>query len=97
MNLIFWYNIKALHLPYFYSDLESLRLSTYIKKHFYLNFVLGLFFLTYEKKNSYNFIFIIVDYLIKIVYFDKIKIIINALELLKIIIDIIIYYNIFYY
>lgn len=49
------------------------------------------------KKKNYNFILIIIDYLVKIVYYQSVKVTINALRLAKIIINIVIvsYYNIF--
>ena len=42
------------------------------------------------KNDSYDLIFVIVDYLVKIIYYKPVKVIINLLNLLKIIINIVI-------
>ena len=55
---------------------------------------MGLPILMDWKKNSYNSILIIFEWLIKIVYYKLIKVIINTLGLVKIIINIMIrHYN----
>lgn len=55
-----------------------------------MNFVIKLLFAAIWKDNIYNFILVIINYLIKIIFYKLIKIIINILKLAKIILDIII-------
>lgn len=45
------------------------------------------------KNKSYNFILVIIDYLIKIVNYKPIKIIIDIPRLVKVIINVVIYYH----
>lgn len=45
------------------------------------------------KSDSYNLILVIINYLIKIVYYKLVKVTINALGLVKVIINVIIYYH----
>ena len=56
----------------------------------FINFIIKSPILTNKKSKNNNFIFIIIDYLTKIVYFKLLKITINILKLVKIIINIII-------
>ena len=61
-----------------------------------MNFIINLPILTNWKKNRYDSILVIIDQLIKMVYYKLIKVIINALSLVKIIIDVVIrHYGIF--
>ena len=53
-----------------------------------MDFVTGLLISTNWKGNSYDSILVIVDWLIKIVHYEPIKITINALGLAEIIIDV---------
>lgn len=47
-----------------------------------------------KKSKTYDLILVIINWLIKIVYYKLLKVIINALDLVQIIIDIILrYYN----
>ena len=55
-----------------------------------MDFVIGLQILTDWKKNNYDSIFVIVDWLIKIVYYKLVKVIINTLRLAKNIIYIVV-------
>lgn len=58
-----------------------------------MNFVIGLLVLTNYKKKSYDYILIIINWLIKIVHYKSIKVIINALELVKIFLNTIIQHH----
>ena len=55
-----------------------------------MDFITGLLILANWKNDSYNSIFIIIDQLIKIVYYILVKVTINALGLAKVIINVII-------
>ena len=55
-----------------------------------MDFVTGLPVLTNWKSESYNSILVIVDKLTKMVHYELVKIMINALGLAKIIIDVVI-------
>ena len=57
-----------------------------------MDFVISFLILANWKSNSYNLILIIVDWLIKIVYYKLVKVIINVLGLAKVIINVIIYH-----
>ena len=56
-----------------------------------MNFLTGLTISINGKRDSYAFFFIIVDWLIKIIYYKLIKITINAPELAKVIINVILH------
>ena len=58
-----------------------------------MDFVIGLPILTDEKGESYNSILIIVGWLIKIMYYELVKIIIIASRLAKVILDIVVWYH----
>ena len=58
-----------------------------------MDFVTGLPISTNWKRDSYDFILVIVDQLIKMVYYKLVKIIINALCLAKVIIDVVVCYH----
>ena len=57
-----------------------------------IDFITRLSILTNYKDESYNFILVIIDRLIKIVYYKLIKIIINSSRLAKVIFDIVVHY-----
>ena len=54
---------------------------------------MGLLILTSWKEDSYNSIFVIVNWLTKMVYYKPFKVIINALGLAKVIINIVMKYH----
>ncbi len=54
---------------------------------------MGLAVLTDWKNKSYNSILVIIDYLMKIVYYKLIKVTIDALSLAKVIIDIVMHHK----
>ena len=58
-----------------------------------MDFVTGLPILTNWKRNNYNLILIIIDWLIKRVYNKPVKIIINTPGLAEVIIDMVIQYH----
>ena len=79
-----------------YSNLQFLQVHIYSWKNLLIDFIIGLPILTYKKGDSYDSILVIVDWLKKIIYYKPIKVTINALDLIKVIIDIVIrYYSLF--
>ena len=58
-----------------------------------MGFVTGLPISTNLKRNNYYFILVIVDWLIKIVYYKSVKIAINIPRLAKVIIEIVVYHH----
>ena len=52
-----------------------------------IDFFMGLQILTDWKKDSYDSILVIVDWLIKIIYYEPVKVTINAPALVVVIID----------
>ena len=58
-----------------------------------MNFVTDLPILTDWKKNSYNLILVIIDRLLKIVYYKLIKVIIDAPGLSEVIINVVVRYH----
>ena len=58
-----------------------------------MDFVIGLRISTNWKRDSYNSILIIVDWLTKMVHYKPVKITINALRLAKIIIDVVVWHH----
>ena len=73
-----------------YSDLQSLPVPIHWWKDLSIDFVTGLPILTNWKRDSYDFILIIVDWLTKMVYYKPVKITIDAPGLGKVIIDVVI-------
>ena len=47
----------------------------------------------YDIKNSYNLILIIVDWLTKMIYYELVKVTIDVLDLVKVIINVVVYYH----
>ena len=58
-----------------------------------IDFVMGLPISTDWKRESYDSIIVIVDWLIKMVYYELVKMSINALELAEVILDMVIQYH----
>ena len=56
-----------------------------------MNFVTGLAVSTDWKDESYNFILVIVNRLIKMVYYESVKVTIDAPELAKVIFDVLVW------
>ena len=82
---------KMTHKPY--NDFQSLPVSTYWWKNLLINFITRLPISTNWKRESYNSILVIVDWLTKIVYYKLVKIIINTPRLIKIIKDMLVWYH----
>lgn len=76
-----------------YNDFESLSILIYDSKVFFINLITGVSFLANWKRKNYNFILVIIDWLIKIPYYALIKTNINALGLAKIIINVLMQYH----
>ena len=76
-----------------YDDLQLLFVLTQQWKNLSIDFVTGLLVLINWKKDSYNSILIIVDWLIKMIHYKPVKITLNALRLAKVIINIVIRYH----
>ena len=62
-------------------------------KNILIDFVTGLSILINWKKNNYNSILAIIDWLTKMVYYKTVKITINTPGLAEVIIDIVIYHH----
>ena len=79
---------KAVHHK-LYGNLQSLPVLTYHWKDLLMNFVTSLPILIYWKRDSYNSILVIVDWLIKMIYYKLIKVTIDASSLAEVIINVI--------
>ena len=64
------------HKPY--DDLQFLSVSTYHEKDLLMDFITGLPILTDWKRDSDDSIFVIIDWLTKMVYYKLFKVTINA-------------------
>ena len=76
------------HKPY--GDLQSLPVSTHCWKNLLIDFVMGLPILMDWKGDNYDSIFVIANWLTKMVYYKPVKVTINALDLAKVIINVIV-------
>ncbi len=76
------------HKPY--RDLQSLPVSTHRWKDLSIDFVTKLPISTNWKDDSYDSIFVIVDWLMNIVYYKLIKITIHTPDLVKVIMDMVV-------
>ena len=63
-----------------YKNLQSLPIPTYLWKDFLMNFVIGLPIWNNWKRESYDSILVIVDWLTKMVDYEPVKITINSLS-----------------
>ena len=77
----------ARHKPY--GDLQSLPVPTHCWKNLLMDFITGLPILTDWKRDNYDSILVIVDWFIKMVYYEPVKVTINAPGLAKVIIDVV--------
>ena len=75
------------HKPY--GDLQSLPVSTYRWKDLLMDFIPDLPVLTDWKGDSYNSILVIVNWLIKMVYYKPITVTIDAPGLAEVIINVV--------
>ena len=76
-----------------YSDLQFLLILTYRWKNLLIDFVTGLPISTDWKKDSYDLILVIVNWLTKLVHYKLVKVTIDALDLTEVIIDVIVGYH----
>ena len=58
-----------------------------------MDFVIGLFVSTNWKSDIYNLILVIIDRLTKMVYYEPVKVTIDAHRLTEIILDVVVQYN----
>ena len=72
-----------------YSDLQFLLVLIYYEKDLLINFVTGLPISTDWKRDSYDLILVIVDQLIKMVYYKPVKVTINFPGLVEVIINVV--------
>ena len=79
------------HKPY--GHLQSLPVSIYCYKDLSMNFVTSLLILTNWKRDSYNLILVIINRLIKIVYYEPVKVTINTPGLAEVIINRVVKYH----
>ena len=79
------------HKPY--GDLQSLPVPTHRWKDLSIDFVTGLPISTNWKRDSYNSILVIVDWLIKMLHYNPVKITIDGPGLAKVIIDVLVWYH----
>lgn len=73
-----------------YRDLQLTSILIYFKKDFFINFMIGLLVSMNRKDKIYHLILIIINQLIKIIYFKLIKLTMNIFKLAKIIFNMII-------
>ena len=76
------------HKPY--GDLQFLPVPTHCWKDLSMDFVTGLLILRDKKGDSYDSIFVIVDWLTKMVYYKPVEITINAPGLAEVIINVVV-------
>lgn len=73
--------------------MQSLSIPTHDLKNLSIDFVIGLLLLIDWNNDSYDAILVVIDYLMKIMYYKPVKSIIDAADLAKIIINMIIKYH----
>lgn len=76
-----------------YIDLQSLSILNNLWKDIFIVFVIGLLIPANWKSDTYNSILVIVDRLIKIIYYEPLKIIIDVPGLAKKIINVMVYHH----
>ena len=79
------------HKPY--GNLESLPISTHWWKNLSIDFYTSLPRSTNWESEIYNFILVIVNWLTKIVYYELVKVTINAHGIAEVIIDVVVRYH----
>ena len=79
------------HKPY--RDLQSLPVPTYRWKDLSIDFVTGLPLSADQKDDSYDSILVIVDLLTKMVYYEPVKVTIDAPRLAEVIIDVVVWHH----
>ena len=81
----------VIHKPY--DDLQSLPILTHLWKDLSMGFETKLQLSSDWKGNSYDSIFVIVNRLTKMVYYEPVKVTINASGLAKVIIDMVVWHH----
>ena len=76
-----------------YGDLQSLPVPTHWWKDLSIDFVTGLPISTNWKGESYDSILVIVDRLTKMVYYEPVKVIIDAPGLAEVILDVVVWHH----
>lgn len=76
-----------------YRNLQSLPISTYYWKNHSTNFVIDFSFSINWKGNSYDIILVDVNSLMKMIYYELVKTMIDIAGLIKIIINVVIKYH----
>lgn len=71
-----------------YEDLQSLPMPTYCWKDLSIDFIIGLSISTNLKDDSYDSILVIINWPTKIIYYEVVKITINALDLAQVVLDV---------
>ena len=79
------------HKPY--GDLQSLPIPTHRWKNLSMDFIIDFPILADCKSDSYDSILVIVDRLTKMVYYVSVKVTINALGLVKVIINVVVHHH----
>lgn len=74
-----------------YNNLQLLPISNHQQKYLSIDFVIRFLILANRKDTIYDLILVIINQLTKMVYHELIKITINALGLVEVIINIIVY------
>ena len=80
----------------FYSNLQALLIPIYWWKDLLINFIIKILISINKKSENYEFILVIVSRLIKIIYWEPVKLIINISELVEIIFNMVVWYYIFF-
>lgn len=75
-----------------FRDLKSLQVRTYYQKDLSIDFVTYLPLLVEQKSDSYDMIFVIIDNLMKLMYYKLVKTKIQITDQVRIIIDVIVKY-----
>ena len=73
-----------------YGNLQFLPVPTHRWKNFSIDFVIGLSISTDWEGDSYDSILVIINWLIRIVHYEPVKVIIDAPELVEVISDMVV-------
>ena len=76
-----------------YYNLQSLSVFIYYWKDLSIDFIISLLISMDWKGNSYDSIFVIINWLTKMIYYKPVKVIINAVGIVKVIINVVIRYH----
>ena len=76
-----------------HNNLQSLLVLTYWWKHLLIDFVTKLPISTDWKGDNYNYILVIIDLLIKMIYYKPVKVIIDIPRLVKVILNVLVWHH----